>query len=312
MKLKLFLFVVWIPLSGFHVYGSAEKLLDGSRIIERIRKLSELQTQAEKNDDLKSYLSYYEKNAISMPEYQVTLTGIDEIEHFYSVIFRRQNIQMFQRTADEFIDLGKTIIEIGTFKKEYIDEVDTLITQNGKYWKIWSLQPDAGFKLKGEAFGFFHHVKDPRLLTVELKVSKGEKKFLDPVNKMPFELCAYNALMEKSVKMRDGVMRSAFFTDDGSFMPFAHPTVAGIDEIKPYLITYNSGGNVTIDSVSVYTIHCEYIHDIVLEYYKFSAVWRSAPSDSGKTEGKGIRIWKRQPDMSLRIFREIGTHNHFE
>jgi hypothetical protein len=42
----------------------------------------------------------------------------------------------------------------------------------------------------------------------------------------------------------------------------------------------------------------------------FKVKW-SMPDHSGRTEGKGIRIWKRQEDKSLRLYREIGTHNHF-
>lgn len=117
--------------------------------------------------------------------------------------------------------------------------------------------------------------------------------------------------MEKGVRNRDGILRSEFITHDAKFMPFAEPTVTGIDEIKPYLIAYSSRGEVTIDSISVYTYHYEYLNDYLLEYPKYKVKW-SAPPSSGRTVGKGIRIWKRQEDKSLKIYREISTHNHIE
>ena len=127
--------------------------------------------------------------------------------------------------------------------------------------------------------------------------------------KIPFELKAYNALMEKGVRDRNAMLRSAFFMETGSFKPFADTTVTGIEQIKPYLIAYNSGGKVTIDFIRCYTYDFEYAGDYILEYAMCKVAW-SRPDVSGRIEGKGIRIWKRQDDHSLRLYREIGTHNH--
>jgi hypothetical protein len=80
-------------------------------------------------------------------------------------------------------------------------------------------------------------------------------------------------------------------------------------QLKQYLIAYSTRGDVEIDSIEVYPNHFEYFEGYVLEYPKFYVEWKSGDY-SGKTAGKGIRIWKRQKDNSLRIFREIGTHNH--
>ena len=117
--------------------------------------------------------------------------------------------------------------------------------------------------------------------------------------------------MEKGVRKRDGNLRSEFFMKDGSIYPFADTTVTGMDQIKPYLIAYSSRGTVTIDSIMCYTYDFETLGEYILEYDMFKVKW-SVPNFSGRTEGKGIRIWKRQQDKSLRLYREIGTHNHLE
>lgn len=279
-------------------------------IHQQLQKLSEKLAEAEEKDDLKKYISYYDEKAISMPEYQTILQGSDQIETFYETIFERQNIKTLLRKADEIIDLGKTIVEIGTFRKEYTHRGnDTLVIQNGKYWNVWGVKPDGSLKLKGEASGFFHPVKNPEMLVVKNTPIEVSDISLD--EETPFELKAYNALMEKGVRTRDGVLRSEFFTDDASVMPFADSTVTGMAKIKPYLIAYSSRGKVTIDSISCYTYHSEYFDDHVLEYAKFRVKW-TVPGFSGRTQGKGIRIWKRQEDRSLKLYREIGTHNHLE
>jgi ketosteroid isomerase-like protein len=298
----------------FFIACSPEKVDDDTNLRQsteqQLRDLSQQLHEAEISDDLSAYLKHYDEHAISMPEYQLTLKGVDEIRMYYNEIFKRQNIQSFQCVADEFIHMNNTIVEIGTFKKEYRNDsnTDSLITLNGKYWHIWEAQGGV-FKLYGEAFGYFNPVAHPEALIVELKTEQPNESDILSQKEIPFELRAYNALMEKGVRTRDGILRSSFFTDDARVFPFADSTVSGIENIKPYLIAYSSRGTVTIDSIMCYTYDFKYSDNYLLEYDMFKVKWR-VPDFSGKTEGKGIRIWKRQDDNSLKLYREIGTHNH--
>ena len=104
-----------------------------------------------------------------MPEYQLTLRGRDEIKSFYREIFNRQKIVTFNRKTKEFIHMDSAVVEIGTFEKEYTDsKTDSLLFLEGKYWIVWEPQPDGKFRLKGEAFGFFHPVEHPEALVVPM------------------------------------------------------------------------------------------------------------------------------------------------
>jgi len=279
---------------------------------ERLQDLTQKLTNLETTDSLDSFLQFYDEHAIVMPEYQLTLHGQEEINSFYREIFNRQNIVAFQRQAHEFIHMDNTIVEIGVFSKEFTaPKSDTLISLLGKYWMVWQNQSDGNFKLKGESFGFFHSVEHPESLIVPMSKTQPDESDLILERDTPFELKAYNALMEKGVRTRDGNLRSQFFTKDGSIYPFADTTVTGMDRIKPYLIAYSSRGTITIDSIMCYTYEFETRGEYILEYDMFKVKW-SVPNYSGRTEGKGIRIWKRQEDKSLRLYREIGTHNHLQ
>lgn len=278
-------------------------------IEQKIKDLSEKRTAFEANADLKSFLEYYDNQATVMPEYQLTLEGIAEIEVFYKTIFERQKIKTFRRKAMEIINLGNTLVEIGNFTKEYTDtSTDTVVTQKGKYWNVWRTGYDGDLKLKGEAYGYFHPIKDPGRLILRSNKTQPDETSILLQKTIPFELKAYNALMEKGVRNRDAKLRSAFFTVDGSFMPFADSTVSGMDNIIRYLTEYSSRGKVVIDSIQCYTYNYEYFEDYILEYDMFKVRW-TRPEASGGTEGKGMRLWQRQPDKSLLLFREIGTHN---
>ncbi len=279
---------------------------------QQLQRLTQNLTESETKDDLNAFLEYYDDQTISMPEYQLTLRGRHEIEIFYREIFKRQNIKSFQRQAHEFVHLGKIIVEIGIFRKEYIDfKTDTLTVLSGKYWNVWKPQSDGSFKLSGGAFGYFHPVDHPEAMIIPMNKTQPDDSTVYSQKKIPFELKAYNALMEKGVRIRDGVLRSEFFTNDASVYPFADTTVTGMEKIKPYLIEYSNRGVITIDSIMCYTYDFEYSGDYILEYAMFKVKW-SRPNYSGRTEGKGIRIWKRQEDQSLRLYREIGTHNHLK
>jgi ketosteroid isomerase-like protein len=273
---------------------------------QNLRSLTQQLDDAEVSENLGECIALYEENAISMPEYQVTLGGRNEIENYYREIFKRQRIKTIRRQPLEFIHLENTIVVIGTYSREYaMPAVDSSITLQGKYCHVWGLQAGE-YRIKGETFGYFHPVDHPEALIISTNQQQPDED--DMPIKVPFELKAYNALMEKGVRARNATLRADFFTEDAVFYPFADTAIVGMNQLKPYLNAYSSRGTVTIDAVSCYTYAFENLGDYTLEYAMFKVKW-SRPDVSGRTEGKGIRIWKRQEDKSLKLFREIGTHN---
>ncbi|MEB2776397.1 hypothetical protein SYJ56_13830 [Algoriphagus sp. D3-2-R+10] len=304
--------IIYLFLFASCTQEKTQETTNQENIAQQLQELTNTLTKAEKNDDLKTFLNVYTKNAISMPEYQPPLMGVGEIESFYKEIFQRQSIKNYHRTANEIIELDSTIIEIGTFTKEYTNtNDDSLLTQNGKYWNIWALQPDGGFKLKGELFGSFHQVENPASLTVKIKKSNSDKTAPYSEHEIPVELRAFKALDEMYVRRRAGSLKSDLYTQDAKFMPFAEPIVSGIEKIKPYFIEYTSRGEVNIDSISLGTLYYEYSEDYVLEYGTFNVKW-STDTYAGSAAGKGIKLWKRQPNKSLKIFRHAGSHDYVE
>lgn len=275
-----------------------------------IEEISETLNAAELSDNVESLLSFYQTDAISMPEFQLTLVGKNQIGRYYSEIFQRQNVDFLHTETLEIIDLGDALMEIGTFEKRYSDQGIEL-QQRGKYCRIWQTDEGGSYKIKGETSGFFHPIDAPERLVVEMGLIQPNESDILENKEIPFELKAYNALMEKGVRTRNGHLRADFFTQDGIFMPVAHDPVVGMENLRPYLIDYSSGGQVSIDSISCYTLDYQYFDQYVLEYALFKVKW-STPDQSGRTEGKGIRLWKRMPDHSLRLFREVGTHNHIK
>ncbi len=94
-----------------------ETLMQHEIVEEQLQDLTQKLTNLETTDSLDTFLQYYDDHAISMPEYQLTLHGREEIKSFYREIFNRQNIVTFQRQTHEFIHMDNTIVEIGVFQK---------------------------------------------------------------------------------------------------------------------------------------------------------------------------------------------------
>lgn len=279
---------------------------DEDALTRRVREQSQRLKTLEQADSLSAFLAYYHGDAISMPEYQPYLRGKEAVKTFYTALFARQQITDYQRTPEEVMAIDSTFIEIGTFTKQYtMPAVDTVVTQAGKYWHTWTFTPEDEILLTGEAYGFFEPVAHPETWVAD--VSQPNEP---PVLSQPLELQAYNALMEKYVQQGAGAIRARIYADDGCFMPFAHATVCGIDALTEYLRAYSQRPDeLTLDTVSVQTVYHQYYPQHVLEYVIFKVHW-SFPPQAGITSGQGMRLWQRQPDGSLRIAREIGTHNY--
>jgi len=250
---------------------------------------------------------------VSMPEYQLSMKGVDAIKEYYRELLSRRKTKDFTKKILELIVLKGNVAEIGTFTTTYTNGNNIQTTLDGKYFNIWSVKENGSLKLKAESYGYFKAIDTPSSHVVKVANQGAGRITIQPtmLNKnLAFQLQALNALMEKSVKNRDGNLRADFFTEDAVFMPYADSLKKGMPAIRSHLIAYNSYP-VTIDSISIYNVYVEDCSEFVIEYPMFYVEWH-IPGHSGIGSGKGIRIWRREADCSLKLFREIGVHDHLE
>lgn len=279
-------------------------------------KLEELKVRFEKlaiAEDIGERLQHYAANVISMPEYQPMLHGLAQVRMYYEELARRQDVRRYARRIEEVIELDMAVVELGTFDIEYTLSAQTaLVHDQGKYWNVWAIQADGSLKLESEVWGYFHPVADPASLYVRINANQPSTPppSADRNPRIQFELLALNTLMQEAVRSRDAGVRAEFFAPDAIFMPHADSPKRGIDEIRKHLVEYNSGP-VTIDSISIRTHDLRASGAYVIEYPKFHVAWRT-PEASGISSGQGVRIWRRDPDCTLRLYREIGTHDFLE
>ncbi len=307
---RTFICLTLLGLMGNSIFGQS-KSSDNykSKIEEKNKQIS----KAFIDKKVEIISSLFDKDAICMPEFQPTMKGTEAIKEYYVEILNRRQTTSFSKTILETIRLKNNIVEIGTYNTTYqnIDRKQT--TLNGKYLNIWIVQSNGDLKLKAESFGYLQNIDNPTFQLV--KISKKHSSYNFPQqpnenNDLAFQLKALNALMEKSVQTRDGNLRAEFFTDDGVFMPFADSAKVGMKNIRTHLIAYNNYP-VKIDTISIYNEYFEDCGNFIIEYPRFYVKWHTS-DNSGVGSGKGIRIWKREKNCSLRLYREIGIHDHIE
>lgn len=307
---KAFFLLTVLFLIGNSVFGQSNS---SDKFKSKIEITNKQISKAFIDKKVETIINHFDKDAFCMPEFQPTMKGIDAIKEYYTEIVNRRQITSFNKTILETIQLKNNIVEIGTFTTTYQNIEGQKSTLNGKYFNIWTLKINGDLKLKAESFGYLHSIDNPTLHLVKISKEYSGYKFPQQsktTNDLAFQLKALNTLMEKSVQTRDGNLRADFFTDDAIFMPFADSSKVGIKSIRTHLIAYNSYP-VKIDTINIYNEYFEACNNYVIEYPRFHVKWHTS-DNSGVGSGKGIRIWKREKNCSLKIYREIGIHDHIE
>ena len=278
------------------------KIADGNRLI----------ASAYHSGDASKLNSVFDAAGLAMQEYQPTLSGIKDIRHYYTELFSRLQFLQYEVKTSETFQANDRIIEIGqshlSFQKKDSSAAPTNVT--GKYMQVWAIDAQGNLKLKARAEGYFRNLEQPNLFVVPIKSEEGAEKLAAHSSSLRHQLYALNTLMAEAVRRRDGNLRADFFTNDAAFMPFADTIKTGMAVLRPYLIQYNSYP-VTIDSIAISNTGFEDLGTYVIEYPWFKVQGHNTEG-SGRGSGKGIRLWRRNKDCCLQIFREIGLHNHPE
>lgn len=255
----------------------------------------------------------YRADARSMFDYQPALYGRAQIAAYLREMRGRRRVTGYVPATGEVFDLGSTIVEIGTFTITWSTAGGETQTERGKYTHVWGMESDGSLKLKADCRGYFRPLADPAGWYVALDDTPPPQRAFTPEEQRLAEvLKARNEGMARAVRTRDVEAKIADYTDDAIYMPFADTNKVGIAAIRAHLVPYTAAGaGVTFDLVRVWNEGFEDLGAYVIEYPKFRVEW-SAGQSSGVSKGGGIRLWKRMADGTLKLYRQIGTHDYVE
>ena len=208
------------------------------------------------------------------------------------------------------LDLGSRVVELGRFTlKLSLKRTGQKQQLIGKYQDIWEKSGTGGLKLLTEAWNYDHPVEMADALRfAELPAVQIALQGRVPVkDNISFELAALGLLLEKTVSQHDARLWSQFYTDDAimihSFAPLDNGKKAVDSFIENHVKTLP-----LLEKLDIRNDRIDVSGNYVVEYASHVANWRNGDS-SGVSTGKNIRIWRREPDGALKIFRQIGMYD---
>jgi len=283
-------------------------LFSQNKTTEFINRFREKYIQMHLKEDFSIVKQFYSDSIRIMPEFQETLLGLNNSEKYYTALYERFNIEGYNRTIKEILDLGSRVIEIGNFSMKLSDSTD-LYELEGKYVNIWKLSSENKLELFTEAWNYNHNIDfEEKLIFKNIpSIRMALEPHLNISDNISFELAGLNALMELTISEKDGKLWSMFYADDGISLHSFSPMNIGRDQLDKYYEEHAKEMPV-FEKLDIRTDRIDELDGYVIEYATAIANWRMNEW-SGVSTSKNIRIWKRQPNGSLKIFRLIAMYD---
>jgi ketosteroid isomerase-like protein len=259
-------------------------------------------------EDFTKVSSYYADNMRIMPEFQATIQTKSNAAKYYQAFFERFETKAFKRDVREILNLGSMFMELGTFTMSLVATTNSYELK-GKYVNIWKKDASGKLGLHSEAWNYDHAVDFSEVLKFSNVPSV--RMALEPhiaiTDNISFELAGMNALMEKIIAAKDGKLWTMFYDDAGKSLHSFEPMVAGRKNLDAYYLKHAKELPV-FEKLDIRTDAITELDGYVLEYATAIANWRM-DDYSGVSTSKNIRLWKRQPNGSLKIFRLIAMYD---
>ena len=254
--------------------------------------------------------AYYAENVRLMPEFQFTVMGKSNALAYQQAFTDRFDVQQTERTPLETLDLGTRLAELGTFTTTLtLKQTGRQYTLRGKYQSLWEKRETGKPVLVTEAWNYDHPVEiaDQLRFGAVPAVQVAYQAHLPVNGNIRFELAALNRLMEEAFTQHDAGIAAQFFTDDGAFIYSQHPIYRGRKELDAFFEAHMREMPI-FEKLDCRTDRIDVLEGYVIEYASHIAHWRKGES-SGVNTGKNLRIWRREKDGSLKMFRQMAMYD---
>jgi len=252
---------------------------------------------------------YYREDVRLMPPFQRTIVGKENLVSYNKAFATRFDIQEYNRAEVEVLDLGSVVSEIGMFTmKMKVKSTDKAYDLKGKYLNLWGKE-NGKLSLIAEAWNYDHAIdfydqlKFKEIPNVDVALSS----HVNINNNISFELAALNRLMEATVSQQDAKIWCQFYSDEAIVCQSGHIISKGKKEIDDFLIEHCKELPI-FEKLDIRNDRIDHLGNYVIEYASHIATVRNGDW-SGVGVGKDLRIWRREKDGSLKIFRHIGMYD---
>lgn len=275
---------------------------------EQVDELNAQRAAAFRSKNVQQLVSMYAKDAVCMPEYHTTLFDRASIGIYFTQWMAAVKSSSYKSQTSELQEQGNDLLETGTFTDTIIRTINDTVLYLGKYFRHWKLDSAKRPQIYAEIWGGSQWLDRTRFPFTGAS---------DPVSIQPYNtgsteeklVIERNQLLGQLVKERKGAEHADLFTDDAVYMPYYTPPLKGIKDIRGYFIEHEKPGDVIIDSLSLITGRVTVINDLIMEHGFYGVKWIANDSTSGVVTGKSLNLWKRKPDGTLMMYRQMVNHN---
>ncbi|WP_337866644.1 DUF4440 domain-containing protein [Ignavibacterium sp.] len=120
-------------------------------LAKNIEQLNKIYSEAMINNDIKTMMSLYTNDVLSLPSYQPMIRGIETLRNLSEQIENSEwKTTSFDMKTIDLIPAGDFIIEIGNYKMKMSAPEVPEWSDEGKYMTVWQEQEDGNLKIRVE------------------------------------------------------------------------------------------------------------------------------------------------------------------
>jgi len=245
-----------------------------------------------------------------MTELQRTMIDRKPVMAYYTAFLNRFTVKAYTRNELEILDLGRQVVEYGQFAMGIVlKTTGKQYTLKGKYQTIWQKLGNDSLVVITEGWNYDHGLDVGNLLRfAEVPVVDVALQAHLPIDSpVRFELAALNRLMEITITEHDAGLWAQFYSDEGFLFAQYHSFYKGRQAIDAYIAMHIKELPI-FEKLDVRNDRVDDLGQFVVEYDSHIANWRNGES-SGIGLGKDLRIWRREKNGSLKIFRHMSMYD---
>jgi ketosteroid isomerase-like protein len=254
--------------------------------------------------------SRWDENVRLMTDFQPTTEGRESVLAYYRAFATRFKVQAYQREPISEIDMGSHVVAAGRFSQRLSLRSDGKAYElNGKYVDLWRKTAGGGFALVTQAWNYdrrFDAADNFRFTDVPGFVA-AQRGRVTVTSGVHLELAALGQLIGVAVTQHDGAQFARFYADDAILLPNYDVACIGRQAIDAYAAAHMPQLPV-FEHLDIRNDRVDLLDGYVIEYASHVASWRYGDS-SGVNTGKNLRIWRREPDHTLKIVVQLGAYD---
>jgi ketosteroid isomerase-like protein len=255
--------------------------------------------------------NYFADTIRLMPPFQKTVLGKANASLYFKEFTNRFTIHNYTRNEIEILDLGQQVLEIGEMKMRMtLKSTGTEFDIAAKYLNLWLKTNNGAPRLITEAWNgdrYYAELHDQLRFDDIPSVHIAFRPNVPVTNDLRFELAALNRLLDATVTQHDGDTWSLYYADDAKLLASYYPMCNGRKAIDDYIQTHVKELP-TFEELDIRNDRIDDLGNYVVEYASHIASWKNGGS-SGANLGKNLRIWRREPNHALKLFRSISMYD---